>query len=414
MKRVKNIFKKSVIYLLFFVAEIVFIISFIIASSFSNKTNEDKMYYELANISNNSKGNFEISLRVQYNKDNSFGKYSSAFSYLYYSILVDAARIGVDDETVVNIGGECIKTKILTQPTFSIPKQLEEDSYYLDYGIFSTYFNDSSFSFGNSRTVRNGCESFIFVSDTFADYLVNYYNLENEPNPYYSLIENSDYSTIEITCGEKNIKYCINNVLHSDKRSGPHYKDLFNYYFMTNITSSLKDAQLSFEAELTSSPYSVKKCFGVLDSVGFKADDSKYDVLSFNYETKEQTILKNKQGIEYGQKYREIKTKSDTLSIVFQCLIILLSIAFCFCFVFVFFAQRFNRLLLFATSAFSSILYGIYCLLSYVYITWSIIPLFYLIFSFIVARKELKYGVYRIFKKDCQANASKCFCEIEI
>lgn len=345
----------------------------------------DCFAYEINNINNSSQLDNDFApsmISIEKEEDN----YFKPFKYFYYNMLNSYVRIVSTNNVLFN---NDVSLQLTTQPTFYIKeKEMDEKAYYLDYGLFCTYFDGRNIFNGSYLSNRFGCDSFIFISDTFADILLDYYNLE--PGDYLSLINEEKYAKLELTLNnETNISFSINNVLRSDMRSGTRFSTLYENFGTFWLNKKLMDLiDLRLEIELRDNPYGIRKTIIDIKSFDFEPSNSQIGIYNFSNEDncfKYNEILSNK--------IMSLLSKKNVDLV--QILIVLLIYGLYFLFLFLMYKKKNNNGLINSLLCLLCfLLYGLICQFIFTSYIFTILFLFYLALIFILYRKECYYEVF--------------------
>jgi len=226
-------------------------------------------------------------------------QFNSLYKSTYYDQDNNGIRQYVDSKCIFKQEGyESISISMNTQQTFSIRPTKESDGgYYLDFGLFYTYYSDDILGPGGYHSTRFGCDSFIYISDYFADVLVERYHLESEQDPYKALIQNEDTAKISILIDETIHSFCINNILYSDKRTAPRVA-YFNPYFTLfyQYPGRFNDVKFAFDIDLKKSPYCMTTTFKKITALGYTTQ--KYNHMFYSYNSANNSYYLNAQVTE--------------------------------------------------------------------------------------------------------------------
>ena len=216
-------------------------------------------------------------------------RYQHLMSYFYYNSLAGCCREVVDDETSIELNNK-IDVKLITQNVFQIfNKKNKFDLYTVDMNMYYSYISQEDVKdiMNNNYTVRNGCDTFIYISDTLADKLIDYYNINQLDSPYLELIKNDNYSTLNINVrdGEETITACINAVLSSSHRFGSQtkrgYGDFALVFFSSAFCKKIKSS--SFDVDFKVNKFGNKKIINDIKALGYNTAEYKYEFYSFDY-----------------------------------------------------------------------------------------------------------------------------------
>lgn len=332
--------------------------------------------------------------------------YNPLFDNLYYNSLVSEARLLINN----NVTDSVNKIKFYTQSAFSIRNSsLPGGGHYIDYGIFASYYADDILGPRKYLEHRFGCDSFVFISDTYADILLKKYNI----NSYEELIQNKEYAVLNLNVdGITSTKVCINNILYSNKRQGPRAKELYgNFALIYNNNQIQKWSSTSIDIDLKSNPYGVKRVLKSINSFGYNTDNSDITFSKYNESIKSyeiDTIATNN--------FKNLNVKNDSLyTILFfiLCFVEIAAIVLYYIFVKDSKTRRISLILVFAAFA----IFGLVCNYTYLYPYVSIIPILSVLFSLFLCRKEVandfKYLFGKIFRTKIERDEDK-FISIEI
>ena len=366
----------------------------------------DRVAYFLNNYNEKDYYNgFQPSILKLYQKskddgaDNRSSRYDDIFNQFYYNSFVLHFRQYATNE----IHDEIIGSQIMTycQSTYLCRNQeLNGGGHYVDFGIFASYFGDDFFQKrpqGDPRShgyyPYNNCVTFAYISDAYADSLISYYQ-ETEPeaeiNTYTDLIFKKPVLPIvalkklkDGTTKEYRINVSINNILYSNKRHAGRISELYGKTFalidLWSYGKKTRDfADIACEMDLKADPYGTKNVIQGLESLGYTADNTKYNFYKYNYSSKSYYLdsLVNKM---YLDSYN-----GNISSALFYCLSILLVSAF---YAFNFFVIRKNntlRLLAILSYLFMLSIFGVVVSFTYFYMKWSFVPLLALVGGIII------------------------------
>jgi hypothetical protein len=172
------------------------------------------------------------------------------------------------------------------QYTYSIGAKYDW-GYYLDYGLFSTYYRDEILPNRQYLEHRYNSNGFVFISDTFANKLLDLYGI----NDYKQLILDEKYCLLECEINNKPLKFCINNILYSNQRTGPrvqYLEDLFCVFH--GRQSLLQELDFCVEVDLKSDIYGTGLFFKTLNALGYNVNNTEIQFKTYNTVTKEYEI----------------------------------------------------------------------------------------------------------------------------
>lgn len=203
--------------------------------------------------------------------------------YFKYNAMVENVYQTVSTKTVC---GD-IDISILSQRTFSITEEKDEyGGYTLDNNQFSTYYGYDFLSRDEMISTRFGAAGFVFISDSFADKLLE----KNGLTSYDDLLLNEQYSLITINnkiSGSEISTYSINNIIYSEKNSGPITKQLYGD-FMVAYLGWKKDCQpnvkISLDFQLKVDSFGNARTLRELNDSGYGVDTCDYEIKIYDYE----------------------------------------------------------------------------------------------------------------------------------
>lgn len=222
-------------------------------------------------------------------------RYSELLDYFSYYPFTEGCRELVDDKIAVNLD-EQLNLKLLTQNTFQISSTENSSKLFtVDKNMYYSYISpeDVADIMDNNYQIRNNCDTFIYVGDTFADKLIAYY--ENIPgnddllyseNKYLELVRNNKYSTLVLNVNDDTtVKMCINAVLSSHHRFGVQTKNVYGDFGVTFLRSETTSAikSLSFDVDFKVNQYGNKKIISDLKALGYDSHSCRFSFHSFDY-----------------------------------------------------------------------------------------------------------------------------------
>ena len=312
--------------------------------------------------------------------------YTDLYSNFYYNDLISNIRQMLDGSFYNQVSGQ--KLYLLTQDVFSIQADESKDGgYRLDYGQFNTYFTytDLFLSKEQMLTPRFNCDSFIFISDSYADYLLDFYNLESKN--YSQLITDEQYAALSLQSSIDDVSYTfsINNIIYSSSQDAPRTESLYGYFGMIKLNNSLSSCDVHFEAELKNSPYPVKTVLKTIDSIGYDTNNSVFSF--YQYDLTQKKYLNDLKADISFQKISQ-QNYNDTLIYFFYVLIVLCTLISSFCFFSHRFLFRFRIYGIFVLS-FAFVAFSIIANFVYIYPLSSLCSILVIIFSYGVIGKEV-------------------------
>ena len=345
--------------------------------------------------------------------DNRSERYDDIFEQFYYNSFVKSLRQFATND----IFDEVLETKlnVFCQKTYLCRNsELANGGHYVDYGIFASYFGDELFENRPSEDPRshayypyNDCVTFAYISDVFADSLIEFYK-ETEPesgiNSYQDLIfkkpvlpiraqkKNSDGSFIEY-----HINVSINNILYSDKRHANRITELYGASFaLVDLYSYGRKTRewvdLVCEMDLKADPFGIKNVLQSLEYFEYNPTNTNYTFYKYNYSEKIYRLEKT-----IGSSY--VSSFSGNISTTLFYCVSLVFIASFFALNFLFIRNDYTlRIITIICYGCILTIFGLITIFTYFYPLWSITPLTALIGGLIIVllkrrRKDVKGGL---------------------
>ena len=154
--------------------------------------------------------NFESKTIIQVKeKDPSGHRFKELYSAFYWSSLSNGCRELIDNKCIDSNNQEIT---LGVQSLFTVIEHENAGEYfYMHDGQYFTYLNEENF---RSNLTRYNCDTFIFVSDLYADILLKKYGIYDENNLvecYRTLVNEEQYCVLELDIdGVGATKFCIN------------------------------------------------------------------------------------------------------------------------------------------------------------------------------------------------------------
>lgn len=132
---------------------------------------------------------------------------------------------------------------------------------------------------------RNGCDSFAYISEDYANYLLTKYSLES----YEELMLNQNASTLSFIGADGIIyKLSINNIISSSYKNGLVAKEKNSYFALAYLNSNLLNAlNVTFEIGMKESPYSIRDVLSTIKTFGYSNTNYNFSIYTPNYFTLE-------------------------------------------------------------------------------------------------------------------------------
>ena len=217
-------------------------------------------------------------------------KCDNVYRDLNQSLICNDIREIIDPSSFSIIENE--KCSLLSQITFSIKETGEIDRpFCVDGGNFYTYYGDDILGYRGYLEKRGGSDTFVFISESFADELVQKYNIESD-KPYEELIKNDFYCFLNIFNGQKTIKVCINNVIKCNEYKAERVTEVHGDKFgLIFIDKKIEDFfKINIEIEFKPNPYTIDKCIQVLSTHHIFPPSYIFSFLSFNHNDGKYTV----------------------------------------------------------------------------------------------------------------------------
>lgn len=267
--------------------------SFCSALLYAQTTNYkiDHLAYNINDYNKHYYGNNTKRPFVKINKRDSHQLYNDLFSQFYYSDDSGSVRQYMDNDCVFFTDDGVINEKVTlySQSTFSIANSEAKDGgYRIDYGLFHSYFSDPNKSY---LGIRFGCDSYVFISDTFADILVDYYDLpsseEAKIESYKKLISEERYAVLKVKIDNDTVvRLSISNIVYSSKRTGPRCLEFNNYFGLISFPYLSNLLKPCFEIDFKTYAYYITSVLFKTDRLGYNRDNSEFSFFIYNYDDK--------------------------------------------------------------------------------------------------------------------------------
>lgn len=316
-------------------------------------------------------------------QENRYELYNDAFEEYYYNSFPQCIR------QVANNNFEIYDTKVkmFCQKSYTVSNNyLPDGGHYIDYGLFSAYYADDILGPRKYLFERYGCASFVYISDKFADLLLERYGI----NSYEELIRDERYCVLPLyEDGTLKCNVCINNIIYSSKRDAWRVKQLYGDYFaLMNISKFNKSkyfADVSLEFDIKVDPFGTKKLLNGLKEYGYDVESTTYDFYTFD-RSQNKYILNEKITIDYKN------IESDSTSVFFICFIFI-SIGLFILMIWSFRFSKKEKILFWISLGISSLIFGIITSVLYFYVMWSILPIILILIAFI------ETGIFDLLKE---------------
>ena len=338
--------KKSMRYNLILVTLLIICCSF--SSLLFYKTNDSQLsiwcnHLNDFYLNNDVEENRAPIIRIEDTKQKKFTDIFQNYYYCNSGTLISALRQFYNGESyLISTNKTQYKVCINEQDGYSIREKYEW-GYYLDYGLFSTYYKDEYLPNRQYLERRYGANGFCFISDLLADKLVKEYDLQSFDDPYKELITNEKYSLLRLQIGsdEKDVTLCINNILFSKYRNAPRINELYgDFCLIYGDKITMNELNYSVEFDMKSDNYGTKTFLKSLNAMGYNPKSFNYQILKYN-----DLIDKYERvpGLEEELKKIDFEARDDTfisvgLIIIFIFLIFLITCTLLKCLDYMFYA----------------------------------------------------------------------------
>lgn len=349
-------------------------------------TNDYKLDYFTSSLFdfNNSNSVIMNIKKKDTESSNVVSSYNTLFNSYHYNLNVKEIRFLLDNSAKNNEDS----IKLYTQSTFSISTtELDGGGYYVDNGIFASYYSDDILGNRGYLSRRFGCDSFIFISDNYADQLLKKYNIDS----YEELITNEKFAVLSLEIDDnKTATFCINNILYSTKRHGVRAEELYNYFgLIYNVGPIMSWSKLSIDFDLKPNSYHTNKILKEINKLGYDSDNS---IFTF-YRSNKDTNVYNP-SLASNEQFLNLFHSNDTKYIVLYWSCILASI--CSLFLIYHFLLRSKKYKLYSLGLILLCLLILSCVVSslpYCYSFWSLSWILSFVSCIIICWKDLLNGV---------------------
>ena len=177
----------------------------------------------------------------------------------------------------------------LTQNTFSVSDIKNSAGYFnMDFNMYYSLFSKTDLSSISYLSKRYGSNTFVFISDSYAKKLVDYYGIKGE-NPLFSLISDESYCILNFKLDNgQSFSASINNVVSSTYRFGERTSELYGDFvliYSNSIVYPLFDG-FKFEIDFKVNQYGNKQILKDTLNLGYNHNNSHFRFFKFNYSTK--------------------------------------------------------------------------------------------------------------------------------
>lgn len=347
----------------------------------------DNLSYQINNYNSESmldNGYQPTVLSLEKSEAKNKEKYQTLYRNFYYNPTNGIVRLKSDCDFYCGDN----KVTMLSQPTFSIFEDKKASGFYdLDFRLFEVYYCHEIFASRDYLKPRGDCETFVFISDSFAEKLVNKYGLQNKEEPFRELIENYYSLSFQNDNGEI-FKASINNIVSTSTRTGPRTKELFDDFALVyELTTSLdKLLSFNFEIELKDNAFCVKKTINDVEALNYSYKDYNYSILKYS-------PSENKYFIDglLTEKLNHILLKSwnDFLPTLFLAISFVLPFFLYFVCRYLIKPNHYYMVIFLFLVVF--LIFGIVVNFCYIYFYWTLPFVFSSISLLILSRKEVSY-----------------------
>ena len=321
--------------------------------------------------------------------------------YFYYNSLNRATRVQVSNKVTCNN----MDLHLVTQDTYSIRTEEEPGGgYYIDKGLYYSYYSNELLGNRQYLSYRFGCETFVFISDVFADKLIDYYGISSLENAYELLITEKEYAVIDLVIdGNKTVKVCINNIVYSTKRQAPRTLELYgDFALFCYRRDFIGTIDFEFEVDLKDNPYCIKQTIKSIEAFEYNSQNSDFTFKSFDKQTQ-----KYKVDDKLTNRFKSISEKFDWIFYLIFSLMIIAGIALLI--ILAKFGDGSSAIVLITCSSLF-IIYGLLATFIYNYPLFSLSPILFSLTLFIFKGKESKNEIKDYFYRKSHSITKKSVC----
>lgn len=304
-----------------------------------------------------------------------------------HDMSVKACRQMIDDQCCIQTHRSQINIALMTQSTFSISSTEARgpDSGYIVDGNQYRAYNKKTDSYLLNRF---NTDTFIFISDTLADKLIDIYGFKEQSKSkcYDQLINNEEFAILTIKIDGNVIRASINNILFTNKRDGTRTTELYPYFGIIKYTTKLYKVapRLKCELDLKSNSYVNKHLFKSIDALGYTTADYNFGVWQFC----EDGYVKIQNLSNDYMKVMSSKEKHEWnyILILIFAIIHIIGIGYGYK---VWMKTQNERNIFSAVTIFVFVLYGFVAQFIYIYGFWTILPLISAVLILFMSRKPV-------------------------
>ena len=298
--------------------------------SFTSFFKLDSISYNINNYNKNVlSSNFKAPYLKISSKKSTKSLYNDLFQTFYYSDDSGSIRQYFDNDIFYNFEGQQKNVRLYTQEKLYIsPEKQIDDGYRLDYGLFHAYFSSNELGSYSYLGKRFDCDTYMFVSDKFADMLLFKYGLIGKDDDgdhselYKELMFNEKYSVVHFSVDGTDFTVSINNILYTKNRTGPRCSEFNELFAVVNHHYALDkypDFNICIEIDLKAYSYYIKTALNKVESFGYNVKDNGFDFYQYDYSNKE--YYKNDQIANLYNSYRAVSPFQNCILITFYVLI---------------------------------------------------------------------------------------------
>ena len=379
----KIFFKRNILFpSLFFLGSLLlsFLSSYIF--TFSKDYKLDKIAYSINDYNSHIKTTDFITPTVTIDKkdqSNVISKYyPDLYATYYYGFLTDYIFQCSTTYLTDSFNNEI---RFHTQQTFSInPSKTSDNFYAVDGNLYRTYYHEEVLPNRAYLLSRNNCDTFVFISDKYADCLLNKYNL----NSYEDLIKDEVASVLTFTGIDGNTyRASINNVVTSTYKNGVLASEDNPFFGLIYVNGSiLNSMNTQFEIGFKSSPYCIKDILKTIEKFGYNYEDFNISFKTVDYENK---VLK--ENAEISEDFKSYLSSSNGSA---YCYAIAITFAVLLCGVFYCLYSFYPKeaTIVFCLLFFVFLIFNIVLSFTYSYYGYLLLPTIYISFSIIFVMKK--------------------------
>lgn len=386
--------------------------------SFTSGFQKDFLAYNINdfNKKNNSVNDAPFVRIKQRDDEEPKTQFNDLYNTFYYNSINYGIRQYVSDEVIYGEKDNSLPITLHTQSTYSITSEDagdEEKSHRIDNGLFHAYYGDELLPNRSYLNIRNGDDSFCYISDSFADVIIKDLGLETGKTGYEDLILN--HSSLKLSISGVECLFSINNVVYTTKRSAPRCCQFNNMFCVAYISSHIKqkvpNISSCFEIDFKNSAYCITSVLDGCETLGYSKENYNYSFFKKSISTSEYQEQAN-----INERFQKINSHLDTLFICVYVFALSLSVVFLFFIIKNTYLSDRISLITFAGILLFLTIVSIISSLTYIYFIYTLCPLFMMTAFFLAKRREIINEFRFVFfrEKNRYSTRNIKYCEIKI